>query len=149
MAVDTVVDTILILGDFNKDQRNRKKSKIADILIKYDMIHLTNDATDVSESSSLVIYLDISNNPNNVDHIHVGEPFVPKISLSYLKMCSLHDIAEILLKFVLSINQSINQSINIFTEYWKSKMLHIHVSRGKFCFTTVEIMLNFVNNYKM
>jgi hypothetical protein len=48
----------LILGDFNKDQRNRKKSKIADILIKYDMIHLTNDATDVSESSSLVIYLD-------------------------------------------------------------------------------------------
>jgi GH35 family endo-1,4-beta-xylanase len=50
---------------------------------------------------------------------------------------------------VLSINQSINQSINIFTEYWKSKMLHIHVSRGKFCFTTVEIMLNFVNNYKM
>ena len=111
MAVDTGVDTILILGDFNKDQRNRKKSKIADILIKYDMIHLTNDATDITESSSLVIYLVISNNPNNVDHIHVGEPFVPKISLSYLKMCSLHDIAEILLKFVLNINQSINQSI--------------------------------------
>jgi len=25
LAVDTGVDTILILGDFNKDQRNRKK----------------------------------------------------------------------------------------------------------------------------
>jgi hypothetical protein len=113
LAVNTGVDTIFILGDFNKDQRNRKNSKIADILIKYDMIHLTNDATDVSESSSLVIYLDISNNPNNVDHIHVEEPFVPKISLSYLKMCSLHDIAEILLKLVLSINQSINQERDI------------------------------------
>ena len=73
MAVDTGVDTILILGDFNKDQRNRKKSKIADILIKYDMIHLTNDATDITESSSLVIYLVISNNPNNVDHIYTWE----------------------------------------------------------------------------
>ena len=117
LAVNTGVDTIFILGDFNKDQRNRKNSKIADILIKYDMIQMTNDATHVTESSSLVIYLVISNNPNNVDLIHVGEPFAPKISLSYLKMCSLHDIAEILLQLVLNTNQSINQSINIVTEY--------------------------------
>jgi len=66
LVVDTGVDTILILGDFNKDQRNRKNSKIADILVKYDMIQFTNDTTHVTESSSLVIYLVISNNPNIV-----------------------------------------------------------------------------------
>ena len=60
LTVDTGVDTIFILGDFNKDQRNRKNSKIADILIKYDMIQMTNDSTHVTESSSLVIYLVIS-----------------------------------------------------------------------------------------
>ena len=59
LAVDTGVDTILILGDFNKDQRNRTNSKIVDILVKYDKIQLINDATHVTESSSLVIYLAI------------------------------------------------------------------------------------------
>ena len=33
------------------------------------------------------------------------------ISLSYNKICSHHDIAEILLKLALNTNQSINQSI--------------------------------------
>ena len=99
------VNTISILGDFNEDQVKQQNSKIADVLVKYDMVPLFNDPNHFTETSSLVIYLVISNNPNNVDHIHVGEPFVPKISLSYLKMCSLHDIAEILLKLVLSSNQ--------------------------------------------
>jgi len=55
LAVDTGVDTILILGDFNEDQVKRQNSKIANILVKYDMVQLINDATHFTETLSSVI----------------------------------------------------------------------------------------------
>lgn len=55
LAVDTGVDSILILGDFNDNQAKRKNSRIADILVKYDMVQLMNDATHFTETSSSVI----------------------------------------------------------------------------------------------
>lgn len=76
LAADTGVDTISILGDFNADQVKQQNSKIADVLVKYDMVQLINDANHFTEASSLVIYLAILNNPYIVDRVHVDEPFV-------------------------------------------------------------------------
>ena len=70
------VDTISILGDFKADQVKQQNSKNADVLVKYDMVQLINDANHFTEASSLVIYLAILNNPYIVDRVHVDEPFV-------------------------------------------------------------------------
>jgi hypothetical protein len=51
------VSTISILGDFNEDQVKQQNSKIADVLVKYDMVQLFNYPNHFTETSSLVIYL--------------------------------------------------------------------------------------------
>ena len=92
LAVDTGVNTISILGDFNEDQVKQQNSKIADVLVKYDMVQLFNDPNHFTETSSFVIYLAILHNPYIVDRVHVDEPFV-HMHLRY--HCAIYGILKI------------------------------------------------------
>lgn len=76
MAVDTNIDTILVLGDFNEDMFDHRNQNITSILRTYSFNQFISDATHHTETSASLIDLVICNNSNSVDLVHVGEPFV-------------------------------------------------------------------------
>jgi hypothetical protein len=52
LAVDTGVNTIVVLGDFNEDQLKPQNNKMSNIFVKYNMIQFINEPTHLTENSS-------------------------------------------------------------------------------------------------
>jgi hypothetical protein len=45
LAVDTGINTIVVLGDFNEDQLKPQNNKMSNIFVKYNMIQFINEPT--------------------------------------------------------------------------------------------------------
>jgi hypothetical protein len=60
--VDTGVNTIVVLGDFNEDQLKPQNNKMSNIFVKYNMIQFINEPTHITKNSSSCIDL-ISSTP--------------------------------------------------------------------------------------
>ena len=75
-AIDTKIKNILITGDFNEDQLNCRNTKISNILNNYDLHQLISEPTSLSENTSTLIDLLLTNNPHNVIYSAVREPFL-------------------------------------------------------------------------
>jgi hypothetical protein len=76
LAVDTGINTIVVLGDFNEDQLKPQNNKMSNIFVKYNMNQFINEPTHFTENSSSCIDLISSTDPNVIDLIHVGQPFL-------------------------------------------------------------------------
>ena len=76
LAVDTGINAIVVLGDFNEDQLKPQNNKMSNIFVKYNMIQFINEPTHFTENSSSCIDLISSTDPNVIDLIHVGQPFL-------------------------------------------------------------------------
>jgi hypothetical protein len=76
LAVDTGINTIVVLGDFNEDQLKPQNNKMSNIFVKYNMNQFINEPTHFTENSSSCINLISSTDPNVIDLIHVGQPFL-------------------------------------------------------------------------
>ena len=87
LAVDTGINTIVVLGDFNEEQLKLQNNKMSNIFVKYNMIQFINEPTHFTENSSSCIDLISSTDPNVIDLIHVGQPFlnVNVLYMVYLK----------------------------------------------------------------
>jgi hypothetical protein len=88
LAVDTGINTIVVLGDFNEDQLKPQNNKMSNIFVKYNMIQFINEPTHFTENSSSCIDLISSTDPNVIDLIHVGQPFLNVISSSQSTRCN-------------------------------------------------------------
>jgi hypothetical protein len=62
LAVDTGVDTIVVLGDFNEDELKPHNNKMSNIFVIYNMIQFINEPTHITKNSSSCIDL-ISSRP--------------------------------------------------------------------------------------
>jgi hypothetical protein len=74
--VDTGINTIVVLGDFNEDQLKPQNNKMSNIFVKYNMNQFINEPTHFTENCSSCIDLISSTDPNVIDLIHVGQPFL-------------------------------------------------------------------------
>ena len=45
LAVDTGINTIVVLGDFNEDQLKPQNNKLSNLFVKYNMIQFINELT--------------------------------------------------------------------------------------------------------
>ncbi|CAC5378414.1 unnamed protein product [Mytilus coruscus] len=77
LALDTGIETILIVGDFNDDQMSPRQSRMKEIFTRYGMTQFAEEPTNFCENSASIIDLVLSNNSNAVDLVHVGQPFLP------------------------------------------------------------------------
>ena len=71
-AVDTEIENIVILGDFNEDYLKPNNDRVKHILTKYDMIQFISEPTYFTENSNSCLDLVIANNRKTVDFVHVG-----------------------------------------------------------------------------
>jgi hypothetical protein len=62
LAVDTGINTIVVLGDFNEDQLKPENNTMSNIFVKYNMIQFINEPTHITKNSSSCIDL-ISSRP--------------------------------------------------------------------------------------
>jgi hypothetical protein len=69
LAVDTGINTIVVLGDFIEDQLKPQNNKMSNIFVKYNMIQFINEPTHFTENSSSCIDLISSTDPNVIDLI--------------------------------------------------------------------------------
>ena len=60
--MDTGINTIVVLGDFNEDQLKPLNNKMSNIFVKYNMIQFINEPTHITKNSSSCIEL-ISSTP--------------------------------------------------------------------------------------
>ena len=60
--MDTGVNTIVVLGDFNEDELKPQNNKMSNIFVIYNMIQFINEPTHITENSSSCIDL-ISSRP--------------------------------------------------------------------------------------
>jgi hypothetical protein len=90
--VDTGVNTIVVLGDFNEDQLKPQNNKMSNIFVKYNMIQFINEPTHFTENSSSCIDLISSIDPNVIDLIHVGQPF---LSVNVRYHCPIYGILKV------------------------------------------------------
>ena len=67
LAVDTGINTIVVLGDFNEDQLKPQNNKMSNIFVKYNMNQFINEPTHFTENSSSCIDLISSTDPNVID----------------------------------------------------------------------------------
>ena len=74
-AVDTGIENIVILGDFNEDYLKPSNVKMKNILTKYNLIQLVDEPTYFTENSNSCLDLVVANNNYLVDLVHVGRPF--------------------------------------------------------------------------
>ena len=90
--MDTCVNTIVVLGDFNEDQLKLQNNKMSNIFVKYNMIQFINEPTHFTKNSSSCIDLISSTDPNVIDLIHVGQPF---LSVNVRYHCPIYDIFKV------------------------------------------------------
>ncbi|KAK3087298.1 hypothetical protein FSP39_004356 [Pinctada imbricata] len=76
LAFDSNIKDIIITGDFNENQLDPSKSKIRDITLTYNLHQLVSDPTSYTETSSTLIDLLLTNNPNLVELCEVSQPFL-------------------------------------------------------------------------
>jgi hypothetical protein len=91
--VNTGINTIVVLGDFNEDQLKPQNKKMSNIFVKYNMIQFINEPIHFTENSSSCIDLISSTDPNVIDLIHVGQPF---LSANVRYHCSIYGIFKVL-----------------------------------------------------
>ncbi|CAC5356718.1 unnamed protein product [Mytilus coruscus] len=75
-AVDTGVEKIVILGDFNEDYLKPSNVRMKNIIRKYDMFQFIDEPTHFTENSTSCLDLVIANKRNVIDLVHVGHPFL-------------------------------------------------------------------------
>ena len=76
LAIDTKIKNILITGDLNENQLNSADTKIKNISSNYDFYQLITEPTSITENSSTLIDLFLTNNPQNITYSAVCEPFL-------------------------------------------------------------------------
>ena len=76
MALDTGFKNILITGDFNDNQMNPANQKLKTILQTLNLFQLITKPTSITENSSTIIDLVITNNPDLFVYCDVVEPFL-------------------------------------------------------------------------
>ena len=76
LAIDTKIKNILITGDLNENQLNSAGTKIKNISSNYDFYQLITEPTSITENSSTLIDLLLTNNPQNITYSAVCEPFL-------------------------------------------------------------------------
>ena len=75
-AFDTKIKIIIITGDFNENQFTRGETKLMNITNNYDLHQLITEPTSITENSSTLIDLLLTNNPLNILYSAVCEPFL-------------------------------------------------------------------------
>jgi hypothetical protein len=90
--VDTGVNTIVVLGDFNEEQLKLQNNKMSNIFVKYNMIQFINEQTHFTENSSICIDLISSTDSNVIDLIYVGQPF---LSVKVRYHCPIYGIFKV------------------------------------------------------
>ena len=76
LAIDTKIKNIIITGDFNENQLSNNESKINNLTSNFNLFQIISEPTCVSESTSTLIDLLITNNPSNILYSAVCEPFL-------------------------------------------------------------------------
>ena len=92
LAVDTGVNAIVVLCDFNEDQLKPQNNKMFNIFVRYNMIQFINEPTHFTENSSSCIYLISSTDPNVIDLINAGQPF---LSVNVRNHCPIYGIFKV------------------------------------------------------
>jgi hypothetical protein len=82
LAVDTGINTIVVLGDFIEDQLKPQNNKMSNIFVKYNMIQFINEPTHFTENSSSCIDLISSTDPNVIDLLYL----CPQLNLSNVRL---------------------------------------------------------------
>lgn len=75
-AVDTGVENIVILGDFNENYLVDTNTRMKNIIARYDMVQYIDEPTHFTELSSSCLDLVIANNRNVIDLVHGGQSFL-------------------------------------------------------------------------
>ena len=78
-GIDTGIDNIFILGDFNNDCLNKHNNEILDICNQYNLTQLIEEPTHYTETSSTLLDLAIVKNVNSIVSACVGDPFIPDL----------------------------------------------------------------------
>ena len=77
LAIDTVIQDVVILGDFNLNFLNTQiKSKINNICRQFNLTQLITEPTNFAETSFTIIDLILVSNLRTVELSGVGEPFL-------------------------------------------------------------------------
>ena len=76
LAIDTGIENILIMGDFNLNVAHNTSTKIKDICCQLSLHQIINSPTHFTESSSSVIDLIFTSNNHLVHSSEDGDPFL-------------------------------------------------------------------------
>ena len=75
LAIDTGIDNIIVVGDFNKNVLNDKTAKfIESICSQFNFQQCVNEPTHFTETSSSLLDLILVRNPEQLVYCNVGEP---------------------------------------------------------------------------
>ncbi|KAK3085741.1 hypothetical protein FSP39_008065 [Pinctada imbricata] len=76
-ACNTGINTILVTGDFNCDQKISTSNDITDICDTMNFSSIINEPTHFTETSQSILDLILTNSPNSIFLSGVGDPFLP------------------------------------------------------------------------